>query len=352
MPPPTTDRELLRAIKQEAYAPVYYFHGEDDFLKDAMVGELVRSAVDPATRDFNYDVVRGAEATPDQLESLLHTPPMMAARRVVVVRDVSALRKDGRQILDRYLASPAADSVVILVTQAGAKPDRGLEQRATAVNFAPLSPDRVVKWVRHHAETSLGVAITDEAIKLLVPIIGSDLPQLAAELDKLANYTGGAAIDAAAVSAVVGVRHGETLGDLLDAVASRDARQAMLLLPYVMALPKVSAVPVIMALSAQMLAIAWARAAQQSRRLPAQAVERELFALLKEAGAYPGRPWGEAIRTWLRVLPLWDDASLDRALDTLLDADRAAKESRVSSEEQLVSSLILSLCGIAKREAA
>ena len=80
MPPPTTDRELLRAIKQDSYAPVYYFHGEDDFLKDAMVGELVRNAVDPATRDFNYDVVRGAETTPDQLESLLHTPPMMAAR--------------------------------------------------------------------------------------------------------------------------------------------------------------------------------------------------------------------------------------------------------------------------------
>jgi DNA polymerase-3 subunit delta len=347
-----TDRELLRAIKQEAYAPVYYFHGEDDFLKDAMVGELVRSAVDPATRDFNFDVVRGAEATADHLESLLHTPPMMAARRVVIVRDITSLRKDARQILDRYLASPAADSVVVLVAQGGSKPDRGLEQHATVVNFAPLSPDRVVKWVRHHTATSLGVSITDEAIALLVPIIGSDLPQLAAELDKLANYAGGAAIDGAAVSAVVGVRHGETLGDLLDAVASKDARHAMQLLPYVMALPKVSAVPVIMALAAQMLAITWARAAQQSRRLPPQALERELFAMLKEAGAYPGRPWGEAIKTWLRVLPAWDDRSLDQALDALLNADRAAKESRVSSEEQLVGSLILSLCSSAKREAA
>jgi hypothetical protein len=40
------------------------------------------------------------------------------------------------------------------------------------------------------------------------------------------------------------------------------------------------------------------------------------------------------------AMPRWDDASLSRALDALLQADRAAKETRLSSEEQLLRNVI------------
>src|ERR671925_1392516 len=113
-------RILRDAVRDKHFAPAYYLFGEDDFLKEQAVRQLVDAVVDPATRDFNFEVRRGGELDAETLGSLLATPPMIAERRVLVVRDVGALRKDARTALDRYLKSPAPDAVVILVAPAGA----------------------------------------------------------------------------------------------------------------------------------------------------------------------------------------------------------------------------------------
>jgi len=98
-----------------------------------------------------------------------------------------------------------------------------------------------------------------------------------------------------------------------------------------------------MALSTQMLAISWGRA-RLDEGLPRARLSQEYFNLLKETGAFTGRPWGSATAVWTRAAERWSRESLDRALDSLLEADVALKESRVSSEEQLLASLLLSLC--------
>src|SRR6185295_16240773 len=85
---------LRAAIQDKQFASAYYLYGEDDFLKDEAVRHLLDAAVDPATRDFNLDVRKGADLDGESLASLLGMPPMMADRRVVVVRDVSGLRKE------------------------------------------------------------------------------------------------------------------------------------------------------------------------------------------------------------------------------------------------------------------
>jgi DNA polymerase-3 subunit delta len=349
VPSHSPQRILRDAIRDKQFAAVYYLFGEDDFLKEQAVQQLVEAAVDPATRDFNLEVRRGGDLDAETLGSLLGTPPMMAERRVLVVRDVGALRRDARALLDRYIKSPAVDAVVILVTPAGAKTDRALSATATGLEFEPLTGDRVPKWITYRAEAELGTPITPDAVALLQNAVGTDLAQLAVELDKLASFTGGGVIDEAAVAAIVGVRRGETLGAFLDAVGARDAVTALDLLPGVLAQPKASAVTIVMALTAQTLAVAWARARRQRGLAPGR-LAGELFGLLKEAGsAYTGRPWGEAVDAWARAAarPDEDDADgrmLDAALDALLAADFALKETRLSSDEQLLTNLVLTLC--------
>jgi DNA polymerase III subunit delta len=199
--------------------------------------------------------------------------------------------------------------------------------------------------------TVLNSTITPAAVDLLISAVGNDLPQLAAELDKLASYANGVTIDDEAVSAIVGVRRGETLGDLLDRVLAHDAPGALAIIDHVLTQPKVTAVSVVMALTTQMMAVSWARAARD-RGFPPVGIERELFALLKESSAYTGRPWGEAVSSWSRSFSAWRSAELEAALDALLAADYALKESRISSDEQIIASLVLTLCGAPRRAAA
>jgi DNA polymerase-3 subunit delta len=335
--PAVLERAFRKSLQRRDFERVYYFHGDDDFLKEQSVRDLVAAAVDPSTRDFNLDIRSGAELDAETLGSLLGTPPMMAERRVVVVRDVAALRKDARATLDRYLEQPATDVLLILVAPAGekAKIDKVLESRATTMDFAPLTGDRVPRWIMHHVETVLGATITPEAAELLHQATGNELAALAAELDKLASYAGGGTIDEAAVADVVGVRRGETLGDFLDRVAARDASGALALLPHILAQPKTSAVSIVMALTTQMLAIGWGITRSRA----------DYFELLKSGKAFPMRPWGEAARAWSAAERYWDDEAIDAALDALLAADIALKDTRLSSDTQLLTNLVLALCG-------
>jgi DNA polymerase III delta subunit len=144
----------------------------------------------------------------------------------------------------------------------------------------------------------------------------------------------------------VGVRRGETLGDLLDRVAMRQPGEALALLPHVLAQPKMGGVPVVMALTVQTLAIAYGVARRQEG-VPVGRMYNEFTELLKTTGAFPMRPWGDALKGWTNALAHWSPAACDRALAALLDADAALKGvdgGRISNEEQILSSLVLVLC--------
>ena len=149
--------------------------------------QLIAAAVEPATRDFNLDVRSGADLTAETLGSLLGTPPMMAERRLILVRDAGALKKDARAKLVAHLARAAkqsgpADVVVALVFPSGekGKPDKALLERTFAVELTPLTGDRVPKWIAHHASTELHAELTPGAIELLQDAVGNDLAALAA----------------------------------------------------------------------------------------------------------------------------------------------------------------------------
>ena len=350
---PVADAKVLRtAVRDRVFAPVYYFHGQNDYLKDEEVRRMVDAAADPSTRDFNVEFVRGADVDAETLGSTISTPPMMAERRVVVVRDVTALKKDSRAMLDHYLKRPAPDLLLVLVASAGAKADQRLVNATTAIEFDTLSGARIPKWIAYYVEHDLKSSITEGAITLLQEAAGTDLSQLKVELDKLASYSGGETINEAAVSAVVGVRPGETMGDFLDAVARRDATSALAMLPVVLEQPKSSAVTTVMALTSQTLVIGWAQAARD-RGTHSARLSSELFALLKESGSvYTGRSWGEFVSTCARASDLWSVRAIDDALHALLEADTALKTTRLSSDEQLLSTLVLTLCGASTRRRA
>jgi DNA polymerase-3 subunit delta len=340
-------KALHTAVQKQQFDPAYYLHGEEEFRKEEALRYLVDGAVDPATRDFNLDQRKGAELTGEALGSLLAMPPMMADRRVVVIRDVTGLRKDARAALEKYLESPAADLLLVLTAPADAKADKTLTQRAVAVECEPMSGSQIPKWIATRVEKHLGKQITAEAANLLHDAAGSDLGQLAMEIDKLGAYAGGNVIDDAAVAAIVGIRREETLGELLDAIAMRDANRALALMPAVMQQPKMNAVFIVMALTTQMLALAVgkARGARSSN---------DYFNILRSGSSnMTGRSWGDAAASWARATSKWSPADLDHALEVLLQTDASLKNSRVSSEDQVLATAILSICrGASHRNAA
>ena len=342
-------KALRPALQDKQFSPAYYLHGEDEFLKEDALRHLIDAAADPATRDFNLDQRKGGEVDAAALASLLGTPPMMAERRVIVIRDAPALKKDAAATLVKYLESPAPDVMVVLTASADDKPAKHMGTLAVSVDCKPLTGVQVPKWIT--ARTSkLGATITDGAVELLQGTIGSDLAELSIALDKLASYCGGRIIEEADVTTLVGVRREESAGRLLDAVAMRDAPLAVSLVPGVLRQPKTGGVPLVMMLTTQTLALA----AMRARMVAPARLRDEFFNLLKRGGSnLTGRSWGDAVAAWARAIDKWTLIDLDHALEVLLQADRSLKDSRVSSDEQILSSTVLAMCqGVAGGRAA
>ena len=119
-----------------------------------------------------------------------------------------------------YLSHPAPDTLLVLVQSAGEKPDGDLLRLAAGVDFKPLTPDKLERWIRYRAQLE-GLELDESGARHLHDAVGDDLPQLAAELAKLRAATGGRAATADDVADLVGVRRGETVPDFVDAVTGR-----------------------------------------------------------------------------------------------------------------------------------
>ena len=343
--PDTALKSLRETVKRGSFDGAYYICGEDAFQKESAMRQLIAAALDPAVRDFNLDVWKAQDLDPKSFDGVVSSIPMMSDRRVLVVRDVGALKKDARSAVERYLEKPSPDVLLLLVEAHGGKTDKELTRRTTVLEFAPLAGERMPRWIAHYAITELGTPISEGAADLLYGAVGNDLHQIAAELDKLASYANGREITEEAIADVVGIRRGETMADLLDAVARRDVKKSLTLIEHVLSQPKASAVTIVMALSAQTAALAWGRA-QLDEGSSRSRLQGEYFDLLKQSGSVfmGGRPWGTAIRAWVPAIESWDQKSLERALDALLTADITLKETRFSSEEQVLTTLVFAMC--------
>ena len=349
---------LLRSLKQgapgEAPDPVYYLHGDEDVLKDEAIRALVDRVLEPGTRDFNLDQRDAGDLDPVTFHTLVNTPPMLAALRAVVIRGLEELRKTSplRRELLRYLASPNPTTLLMLVQGVGEPPDPEVARAATAVAVEPLPPARVHKWVSHRAG-QLGLAVEPDAAELLVATVGNDLGALAQELAKLAALAAGragAVATSADVAALVGVRRGETVQDLVAAALERRAAAAAQLVESVLEQAGMTGVRLITALGTALIGTALARA-ELDRGTSRGRLESVLLGHLRSARPYGLGRWEETATRWVQWAGLWSARDLRRALRHARDADRALKSTTVTDERGIVTQLVLSW-GVRVREAA
>src|SRR5438309_842203 len=167
---------LLRSLKQgrrdergagkgeAAPDAVYYLHGDEYVLKDEAVQALVDRVLDAGARDFNFDQRSAGELDAEAFHSLVNTPPLLAAVRVVVLRGVENVRKTSkvRQALVRYLQAPNPTTLLILVQGAGEPPDAELARSATTVAIEPLLEQAGMTGVR--ILMALGTALLGTAL--------------------------------------------------------------------------------------------------------------------------------------------------------------------------------------------
>ena len=355
--PPLPFDAFSRQIRAGDIPRAIYFYGEEDVLKDEALRAILDSVVDPGLRDFNYDVRSAATLDPEAVEALCTTLPMMADRRLVVIRDVESWNKRARAkaAVLRYLENPAAETVLVLVQGAprreddrgGADPD--LARSTCAIEVARIGLRLAEKWVVKRAEER-GVVLTTEAASHLVKAVDGDLSAARSELDKLAGLGGEAKVTLEQVIALLGVRHGETSSDWCAAVLQDQPGRAAAMLPHLLDQSGASGVGLLIQLGTHLIGLGVARA-PYDRGQRGGGLQSAVFKSLLSARPAGRLDYKGAAALWCAAVDAWPVRRIDAAIAAALTADRRLKSPTLADERGVLVDLIMQLAHRA-REAA
>jgi DNA polymerase-3 subunit delta len=303
--------DIISRARAGELAPVYLLVSQQPLLLERALTAIVDAAVPPESRGFNLDSLEGRGLNGSRLLAALQTLPMMAQRRVIVVRDISAVPAAELAKLLPYLDDPNPSTV--LVATAG-KVDKRVKFYATAKKkkmlFELEPPRRLGPWIREEA-AARGVQLGARAGDRLADVVGKDLSRLAIALEQLALYAGDRPVEVDDIDDLIADTRERSVFELTDSIGAGELDRA---LAAVAALcdQRQSAIGVIVMLARHMRQLGKAQVA-----LHRGARKGELS---RELGVPPfiaDKIAGQSRRYSARAI--------GRALERLAEADRALK---------------------------
>lgn len=316
---------------------IYLLHGDESFATRQAMEWLRGRVLAGAIEDFNLDRFDGGQR-PDaeRIVQAARTLPMMAARRLVWVKNAQGLfglPKAELKPLVEYASAPDPMACLVLHATKRVKKNSALYKRIAKHGMAyetKTPPERQLpSWVRDAAQRR-GRRIDAMAASLLVEALGRDLAALDAAVERLTLYVDEPGlITAKHVEATVVHTRTRTVWELVDAIADRDASKALARAHHLLAQGEHP-------LGLMSLVI------RQFRQLLIGQGARMAGASNAEAAKQAGVPAFRAQR-FERQLSLYRGDELLGALDRLAEADQRLKGSKLPAAI-VFEAMILDLC--------
>jgi DNA polymerase-3 subunit delta len=223
----------MQNIKTGNIAPVYFLFGEEIFFIEQALNRIVKLGTEPSTRDFNYDVLQGESVDWDMVGSLISSYPMMADRRVVVLKSVQRCSPSDKKKILAYVERPVESTCLVLTA---GKVDRrqgfytALCKHAQWVECKTLYENQAVEWIKTFIKKR-GFTISHEGATLLVQQVGRSMWGLYNEAEKCLTFCWEKKnIGLNEVNAVVGFSRKYNTWEFTDCVGRRELESALTML--------------------------------------------------------------------------------------------------------------------------
>ena len=236
--------EFFHSMKTGNILSCYLFEGEEEYLKESALQQLRQKVLLPPFGDMNETVLNDPDA--ETLITVSETLPMMADKRLVVIRDSSLLSasregaKTGKKkdtdgdSVSAYIAKLPPTTCLVFFTRGKANGVRKLYKEINKlgglVSFEQLSNDGLVKWIARELKAQ-GKQIAQHTAEQLIFTAGRDLGTLKNELGKAAAHAGERdVVEREDIAAVVTPTVEYKVFDLADNVAEGNAPKAISLM--------------------------------------------------------------------------------------------------------------------------
>ena len=184
----TSYETIMRDLKVRHFSPIYILMGDESYYIDKISDYIAEHVLRPEERDFNQTVVFGSDISASQIVDSAKAFPMMAEKRVVIVKEAQNLK--GTEPLVKYFKQPALSTVLVLCHKNGSIDKRKKIIPAAQVGGAVIFeskklyerelPGFITSYFMQHE-----ITIEQKAAQMIADHVGADLHRLTSELDKI-----------------------------------------------------------------------------------------------------------------------------------------------------------------------
>lgn len=226
---------LLKEIRNKKFEKIYFLHGEEPYFIDVLTKAIQDNALEESERDFNQSILYGKDAEVLSLISELKSYPMMAERRLVILKEAQYFK--AIEQLESYLENPANSTIFVICYKyktfdARKKTLKNALKNGVVFKSEKVKEYQLAEWIQQYIKTT-GYELTSKACMLLIESLGNDLGRIVKELEKLAVLIEkGTIINENHIEENIGISKDYNVFELTNAVANKDNFKALKIVDY------------------------------------------------------------------------------------------------------------------------
>lgn len=325
-------QKFYKDLEKGQLAPLYFIFGDEPYLLNQSVERFKYAVLTEGAVDFNYSLFYASDADVSVVRDAVETLPMMAAQRLVVLKEAQELNDKEWAELEPLIDQPVESTVFVVLASRidkRKKQVRLLLEKADCVEFKKPYENQVPSWINYIAQ-SLGLTISNEAIYLLHKLVGSHLTEIEAELKKLGDYIGEVRrIEKEDVAQAVSRSREESVFDFTQAIGENDRVKALELLVHLLDQGQ-SEIGIVSLLARHI------RILLSLKRGIDEGLHGAKLAHYAQVPPY-------FLQGYLDQIRLWSNKKLEQTLVVLSETDKALKSSPLSSHIWL-ENMVLKTC--------
>lgn len=230
-------RQIINDVKNGNFVPVYLLMGTEPYYPDLVCDEIIKYALTDSERDFNQTVFYGLDTDAGTVASECRSYPMMAERRLVVVKEAQSMKT--LEDLATY-ASDTMESTVLVILMHGASADKrralykNVQKKGVVLVSDALRDYEMPQWITSFYK-SRGLDIEPAAAALLAEYAGTDMSRIMLETEKMQKNLpeGTVRVNAADIEKNVGISRQFSIFELTKALSYMKAEKALKIAAYI-----------------------------------------------------------------------------------------------------------------------
>lgn len=230
-------RQIINDVKNGNFAPVYLLMGTEPYYPDLVCDEIMKFALTDSERDFNQTVFYGLDTDAGTVASECRSYPMMAERRLVVVKEAQSMKT--LEDLATYASDPM-ESTVLVILMHGASVDKrralykNVQKKGVVLVSDALRDYEMPQWITSFYK-SRGLDIEPAAAALLAEYAGTDMSRIMLETEKMQKNLpeGTVRVNAADIEKNVGISRQFSIFELTKALSYMKAEKALKIAAYI-----------------------------------------------------------------------------------------------------------------------